>query len=371
MVNVTNNDSINPISILLYNDANVSTTIIIELKALIAQIPYYYNRYSLPTPNKTSITINAGTLLNINNKGYITQEDKVLQTSTVDTPTNLAGKDVYIYAVEDSSSEDGVNFVLSLNSTVPDGYNATNSRKIGGFHCLCNSVGEISGHPLSGYITGDILPRSVWDLIHRPVSDPEGMVYNPQINMWSDIYLSSYEGSGTDCILKSKYNGVVADGTSELTFSWFEFAYCFGRQNKRMPSYMEFIALAMGSNAGTNIQGATDANITGGHVDTAGRRMISNDGNEDCCGFMWQWSSDIIGSVNGSNWGSIGINKDTWPELVGDWYGSGGAVLFGGNWDDSSRCGPVSSDWRAPLSYRWNICGARGLALPRSGLFGS
>ena len=67
MVNVTNNGFINPISILLYNDAKVSTTIIIELKALIAQIPYYYNRYSLPTLIYIDCTISnlTGTLFPI------------------------------------------------------------------------------------------------------------------------------------------------------------------------------------------------------------------------------------------------------------------------------------------------------------------
>ena len=46
--------------------------------------------------------------------------------------------------------------------------------KLGGFHCLCVDVGTISGHALTNYIAGDILPRSCWDLKHKPRSEPEG-----------------------------------------------------------------------------------------------------------------------------------------------------------------------------------------------------
>ncbi len=60
--------------------------------------------------------------------------------------------------------------VLSENSTYPRDYTVTNSQKIGGFHTLCADVGTISGHPLSGYQAGDILPNSVLCLNHRPHS---------------------------------------------------------------------------------------------------------------------------------------------------------------------------------------------------------
>ena len=56
-----------------------------------------------------------------------------------------AGKDFYIYLVQASPY-----YVVSANATYPTGYTADNSRKIAGFHCLCNSVGTISGHDQIG-----------------------------------------------------------------------------------------------------------------------------------------------------------------------------------------------------------------------------
>ena len=85
--------------------------------------------------------------------------------------------------------------VLSANSTVPLRYTADTSRKIGGFHTLCADVGTITEHTLRGYVAGDILPASVWDLKHRPVCSPEGMVYVDGLDIWIDIYLASYTGS--------------------------------------------------------------------------------------------------------------------------------------------------------------------------------
>lgn len=149
--------------------------------------------------------------INIDGECYISTINKVLQLSTVDTPQNLAGKDVYIYACkpQDISSTEPI-FILSLNSTVPTGYTASSSRKIGGFHCLCADVGTIDGHTLSGYVTGDILPASIWDLLHRPKGDSEGLAYDEVSECWLSIYQLSWDGTK----LVSVYNGVIADGTS-------------------------------------------------------------------------------------------------------------------------------------------------------------
>lgn len=50
-------------------------------------------------------------------------------------PVNRAGKDFYIYACQPVSGTIPV-ILLSAASTYPAGYNANNSRKIGGFHCM-------------------------------------------------------------------------------------------------------------------------------------------------------------------------------------------------------------------------------------------
>ena len=61
---------------------------------------------------------------------------------------------------------------------------------------------------------------------------------------------------------------------------------------KRLLFDNEFASIASGSNEGTSIYGLADPGTTGGHKDTAKRRMISFIGCEDCCGAMWQWAED-------------------------------------------------------------------------------
>jgi hypothetical protein len=109
------------------------------------------------------------------------------------------------------------------------------------------------------------------------------MVYSPMTNLWVDIYLASGTGINT----KSVFNGVISD-----TRDWMSFVDDGALVNKRLLFDPEFQMIATGSNEETNIFGSADPVNTGGHVDTAGRRMIANNGCEDCCGVMWQWLID-------------------------------------------------------------------------------
>lgn len=346
----------------------------LDFKAFIARMPAYYNRPNLPTSNHTTITIPANTQVNIDNAGYVSTDDKTLDISTLGDASSRAGKDFYIYAVTTSAGE--LDFVLSANSTVPDTYNADNSRKIGGFHCLCLATGDLGeSHPLSNYATGDVLPRSIWDLNHRPdCKYPEGKVYNPGAKIWSSIYLLTWEGTGTSQILKSTFGGVTADGTSKEKFDWYKFAYVLAKQGERMPTQREFINLSLGSNQNTVIQGASDPNTTGGHTDTTGRRMISYDGNEDCCGVLWQWSEEP-GGANGADW--AGLNDTIFPtiypdEIDGDTYYQSRRGLFGGACGLGSRCGSLCSNWNnSGSNLNWNIA-ARSVApcLPVFNMYG-
>ncbi len=314
-------------------------------------------------------------------------------SSTYATASNRAGKDFYIYACDSSS---GLKIVLSANSTVPTGYTATTSRKVGGFHGLCLSVGTISGHTLSGYVTGDILPASIWDLLHRPVSDPEGMVWSGR--EWVDIYLASWNGSK----LVSVYGGTIADGYSSTPFHGELFAEKFGEVNKHLPFRDQFVSFAKGSNEMTNIYGSADPTTTGGHKDTASRRMISNIGCEDCCGVLWQWTADISGhannynldttnktmanilgttaqttSVEGNHWiygcswqsdgrGTTNINIDKALNKYGLAYGTFTRALVGGRWSYGSGCGSRSSILHGLSSLRDADCAGRGASEPRA-----
>lgn len=231
---------------------------------------------------------------------------------------------------------------VSASSTNPDGYSTETSRKIAGFHGLCYAVGTISGHDLSGYVAGDILPCSVWDLKHRPVSEPEGMVYDEKANIWVDIYLASGVGSDT----ASEYNGVISDMRN-----WMDFVDDGLAVKKRLPWDHEFQSFAAGSNEETNIDGSADPVTTGGHVDTAtpGRRMISDIGCEDCCGVMWQWLLDQSYRYDGTGWGYKDLPGDKGRLLSQGAFGDV-KLIAGGRWDSGTIAG---SQCRNKYCYRW------------------
>lgn len=308
---------------------------------------YYYSRPEALGSTQTSIIIPAYTSVAVGDRFLSTSEAVTLDTTDV----RSAGTDCYVYAV----LEDGkLAFKLSANSTVPENFDADTSRKIGGFHMLCADVGTISGHTLSGYTAGDVLPASVWDLKHRPYSSPEGMVYHEGKNLWVDIYLASWDGTQ----LVSVYNAATADGTSATPFHGEKFTEEFGKIGKRLPWRHEFMVFAKGSPEMTNISGSADPTTTGGHVDTASRRIISNIGCEDCTGVLRQWLEDNVeggsyGSVSSGNhylsgysWNAAGTSAiPTYNSTVdgstrmGDSYGLLRRLLGGASWSDGSSCG--------------------------------
>lgn len=327
--------------------------------ACIKNNPNYYNRDELFTTNKTTVTIPKDLKININGNCYISTINKSLQLSTVDTPANLAGKDVYIYACEPTSGTEPI-FVLSLNSTVPTGYTANNSRKIGGFHCLCKDVGVIEGHTLSGYVAGDILPATRWDLEHRPKGNPEGFAYEELTDCWIAIYLPSWDGTK----LVSVYNGVIADGSSTKKWHGEAFYEQFAKQGMRLVWRHEFQMGAKGSNEQTSIQGSSDPNTTGGHVDTAGRRMISNIGLEDCCGVLWQFSMDL-GFAGGSGWKNSVYDSSVDDRSYGQTYGTLYRLLLGSAWHSGASCVSRSAGCGGSSASVAVSCSSRGASEPR------
>lgn len=316
----------------------------------------YFSRDSLFTSNKTSIVIPKNMRININGEAYISTHNVTLNTSTLGE--NLAGKDVYIYALAGSGTEP--DFVLSLNSTVPTGYTAENSRKIGGFHCLCKDVGIIEGHALSGYVAGDILPATRWDLEHRPKGSPEGFAYEELTDCWIAIYLPSWDGTK----LVSVYNGVIADGSSAKKWHGEAFYEQFVKQGMRLVWRHEFQMGAKGSNEQTSIQGSSDPNTTGGHVDTAGRRMISNIGLEDCCGVLWQFAMDL-GFAGGSGWTNSVYNSNVDDRSYGQTYGTLYRLRLGSRWADGANCGSRSASCDVSSAVVNVGISSRGASEPR------
>lgn len=291
---------------------------------------------------------------------YGQDDDLIVQYAEQRLDTGItfqAAKDYYIYLCHippaGEQKTPRAEIKISLNATFPQGYDADSSRKIGGFHTLCVNVGTISGHPLSGFNAGDILPASFWDLQHRPTCGPEGMAYIRELDFWADIYLQSGSGVNT----RSVYGGTTTD--SQAYSQHIEDLFKVG---KTPLADEEFSCAAEGSNQNTNIQGSADPVTTGGHVDTAGRRMISNYGLEDCCGALWQW-------LSGWSYRPTELGSDTsaWqPDgNKGQVYRTN-ALLAGAPWGHGTSCG---SRARTANISRVNVTanfGCRGRARSRA-----
>lgn len=260
------------------------------------------------------------------------------------------GKDYYIYLAP--AGTNGTKFIVSENSTYPWGCTAKNTRKIGGFHTLCADVGTIKDHPLSGYRAGDILPSSVWCLNHRPYSSPEGMVYEPTQNIWVDIYMQS----GTNENTRSTYSASVT-----TLREYIDHVEDMFRVNKALLSDAEFSAAMEGSNQQTNIFGSSLPTplTSGGHKDTEYRRMISNIGCEEGCGYLWTFLRECGGMFYGADWTRQAGSK-------GGIFNGACALLAGGEWESGSYAGSRSRYFNLTRRVRWNRITARGRSRPRN-----
>lgn len=294
---------------------------------------------------------------------------------------NRAGADYFKYVVWPNSGSTP-KYVVSKNSTIPHGYTADNSRKIGGFHCLCLSAGTISGHPASGYLTGDIIPNSVWDLKFRSESgNNQGMAYDRDDGQWKFIYLASTDGGKA----ASVFGATIWD-----TLTWFSAVDACAAAGVRLMRDFEFQNGAIGSNEQTNIAGSADPVTTGAHSDTAGRRMISNKFLEDCCGALWSWLDEqsYRSDAATAHTHSVTVSGDAQTVSTGNasadvapaWsykaqtggkgslytqgtYGST-KLVAGGCWNTAAYCGSRARD---AGDFPWNAASAIGFrAVARS-----
>ena len=327
--------------------------------------------------DKNKITLQAGTVIRLE----VADDDVRYLEVKEDTDYNIynimdtgassltAGKDYYLYVVAKNETNTETQEVIktvelkaSANSSYPTGYTATNSRKIGGFHTLCMAVTAANApalvdtdicatHPAIGYNAGDVIPNSVWCLSHRPISEPAGMVYVDKIDKWVDIYLQS----GTGLSTASAYGARVTDTRQPINHQW-----DMQLINKKLATDNDFTIFAEGSNQKTVIYGSAAPNpkTTGGHVDTAGKRMISIYFVEECAGYLLQWL-DEIAPVGGSSWSSYGDGNNR-----GQSYGMPYVLRAGGAWNHSSSCGSRSRNADYGRSAATAYGGGRGVSLP-------
>lgn len=142
----------------------------------------------------------------------------------------------------------------------------------------------------------------------------------------------------------------VNGGTISDTRNWMDFIDDAGAVGKRLLRDREFQLAAAGCNEGTNITGSVDPVTSGGHTDTAARRMISNIGCEDMAGAMWQWL-DEQSFQYASTASFLWVNQTGGK---GQLYFQGATadakLIAGGNWGSGAYCG---SRGRNASCVRW------------------
>lgn len=329
------------------------------------------------------ITVIEDCVIAVGGAGIFQTGNTVLNASNLDVGAAFSvGCDYYVYICDSRQDAQDEQYIISLNSTYPSGWNASNSRKIGGFHygrCRkindnlqpVNSSGAVFGTGWESAVSNGIVPRSVWTLGHRPKCSPEGMVYLGG-GTWVDIYLNSDDGAQG---LKSEYNCAPMTGTEGM--NWYTFTERLMKSGKRMPDYSEFCAYAFGSPQGldgANTNAWTATTNTGRGTTGSVVNAVSAVGCVDAVGRVWEWLNDLITRAEHAT------NADYHPTAAWGWdkksplrdnatkydvgniyqyYAYSLAALFaGGNWYDGVGAGARAVSCNI---YPWYVTASIGV----------
>lgn len=282
---------------------------------------------------------------------------------------NRVGQNFRLYACKPAKGR-VPEYLLSANATVPVGYTVSTSRKIGMIHCECANVGTISGHALSGYLAGDILPRSIQDLLHRPYGrflpgfawgGPTDFDSINHVPLWTSIYFMS----GTGANIASVYGAAAT-----VSRNYYDFADDLNLVGLRMMDDWEFAQLFFGTEEEKNILGSANPTTVGGHVNTSSRRIVSDIGLEDMGGVWWTWLKNQQSYIAGADYAAaIAFNYENISGTRGSHYGQGtyqaqAAVIAGGNWHDATYCGSRARYANPRRSGSYADIGCRAVAEP-------
>jgi hypothetical protein len=174
-------------------------------------------------------------------------------------------------------------------------------------------------HSLEGYLTGDIIHRSVKSPNFVPHANPIGMTYNAATDTWVDIYMPS----GIDTATTSVYNVAIS-----ASRTYRQFIKDLAAVGKRPLHSHEYFSARIGGNVQSKINQGSMPGGSGGHIDTYNRRLVANNGCEDLSGVAAQWLADLYSGANG--WVTIGtytaaetsehqLYQDTWATTTA-WY---------------------------------------------------
>lgn len=310
----------------------------------------------------SKILIKGGTSIEVNTSEGTKLFQNVADTEysfpqLLDVGSPLPGKDYSMFLVLGDSGELGVKF--SLNTTAPEGYSINDVLRIGGFHTMCLSItssnAPSSTHPAVGYNSGEIIPNSIWDNLHRPKCSPKGMAYVDLLDNWWDIYpQGGKDGADTS----------VYGATAVCSRTWIDHLNDMRLVGKRLPFANEYFIAAEGSPQKVAVKGAAQPNpdTTGGHMATNNLYMLSKYFIWEMCGLRWCWCCDATagGALSSNIWwvcDSLNGAKGQMAHIVR-------ALLAGASWNDSSYCGSRSLSGHESVSTVTAYNGGRGVCEP-------
>lgn len=291
-------------------------------------------------------------ILNIggNGKGYVmeplTDWDPFVADNQDGSLDGLAvGDDVYLYAVQGDDGRAGL--VASQNITVPGGYTADNSRRIGGFHY--GRWRPLSERYNAAFVPPvQIVPTSVWDLGHRPTCDPTGMVEVIPGRLWADIYLNSEDGQAwPNTVPLSRFNATPLTGTEGYS-RYLDLPRLLANAGKRFPTLAEFFVYADGAPQGNdgNNDTAWSATSNSGRTQTgAVAKSVSCTGVVDAVGNAWDPLSDHydVGSTSSTPYvwdrAILENGKDASIPRGEVYHVRWRMWLAGGSFDSGAQCG--------------------------------
>ncbi len=274
------------------------------------------------------------------------------------------GDDIYIYAIADSSGV--AQLVASKNISVPDGYTASESRRIGGFH-YGRWRPEAYRFDENYSPSTQIVPTSVWDQNHRPTCDPSGMVEIIQDEFWADIYLNSEDGSAwPNTVPLSRYNATPLSG-AEGYARFYDYPRLAENAGKRLPYLWEFYRYAEGSPQGHDNDNDTawsDTSNTDRTTTGAVAKAVSTKGVVDCAGNLWEPTLDHYDETGTHNYDrTITENGKDSTEARGEIYHVRWRFwLAGQNWTGGVQAGALSGSSNSNPEYVNSYTGLRCVA---------
>lgn len=256
--------------------------------------------------------------------------------------TLALGDDIRLFAVDPGDGTTDAKLIASKNDAFPDGYDASNSRKIGGFHY--GRVRPVANRYDLAYSPAiQIVPNSVWDLNHRPKCDPSGMVEIVPGGFWADIYLNS-EGAGTwpENTPVSKH-GVMP--IKDDVYARSDFHMLVRNAGKRLPTIEEFLTYAEGAPAGENGNNtyAWSATSNTGPTTTGNvEKSVSMFNVVDAVGNLWDWLDghfDLGGNNYNQDFSAVNVGQDSSTPRGSVNHVAWRCFIGGGVFYDGAHCG--------------------------------